>query len=159
SGDELQALAEQFNHMAADLQTSYAELEQRVEQRTAELAEALDQQTATAEVLGVINASPGNLTPVFDAVLEKALRLCEAAFGVMNIWDGERLHRVAMRGLPPELIEELQKPLTPVPGSPADRLICGETVVRIADLVEDEASRKGPGVQALARFGARSYAF
>jgi len=78
TGDELEALAEQFNRSAAALEESYAGLEQKVEERTAELRESLDQQTATADVLRVISRSPTDVQPVLRAVTAAARRFCGA---------------------------------------------------------------------------------
>ncbi len=72
TGDELEGLANQFNDMGARLQESYADLENKVEQRTAELTETLQHQTATSEVLQVISRSPGELNPVFHTILASA---------------------------------------------------------------------------------------
>jgi GAF domain-containing protein/anti-sigma regulatory factor (Ser/Thr protein kinase) len=160
TGDELEELAQRFNTMAEDLQSSYADLEKKVEDRTAELKESLDQQTATAEVLGVINSSPGDLAPVFDAMLERATRLCEAAFGLMSTYDGERYHTVATHGVAPELAEYMRAPPHPDPESALGRIERGEDLVLYDDIADTDVYRKGdPRRRAIVDLGgAHSYA-
>ena len=155
TGDELEDLAGDFNRMATDLQKSYANLEKKVEDRTAELKEALDQQTATAEVLGVINSSPGDLAPVFDAVLDKATRFCDAAFGTLWTYDGERFKAVALQQVPEAYAEFLsQAPIRPVPFSGLGRVAAGESVAHFLDVAANEAYRGGDaGLEALLELG------
>src|SRR5437773_1439684 len=109
-----------------------------------ETREALDQQTATAEVLGVINSSPGDLAPVFDAMLDKALRLCDAALGHLYAYDGVHFQPAAALG-DPRITEWLFRRGTvrPVPNSPLTRIMSGERFVEITDARETEAYRAG----------------
>ncbi len=122
-----------------------------------ETREALEQQTATTEVLQVINSSPGDLAPVFDAILEKALILCGAAFGTFRRYDGERFHLAASRGAPAELVNFQREPRAPGPFGL--RLLQGETVIHVPDIIEGDSYRAGSQAQkALVELGgARSY--
>jgi signal transduction histidine kinase len=91
TGDELEALADQFNRSAAALQESYETLEQRVEDRTAELSESLEQQTATADILRVISQSPTDVAPVLKAIAKAALRFCGAEDVVITLREGDQM--------------------------------------------------------------------
>jgi signal transduction histidine kinase len=98
TGDELEALADQFNRSTAALQESYETLEQRVEDRTRELRETLEQQTATAGILQVISSSPTDTQPVFDAIAESALKLLNGWSVLVWRYDGGRLQIQASSG-------------------------------------------------------------
>ena len=102
SGDEVEALADQFNVMAGRLQESYANLEQKVEQRTRELSASLEQQTATADVLKVISRSTFDLQSVLDTLVELAARLCTADMGMIFQQDGDFYRLAANLGFSPE---------------------------------------------------------
>src|SRR5216684_2144090 len=92
-----------------DLSQTVAALRRELEARTGERDEALAREAAMAEVLQVINSSPGDLAPVFDAMLDKALNLCSAAFGALWSYDGGNLHVSAVRGAPSEYEQFLRK--------------------------------------------------
>ena len=109
-----------------------------------ETREALEQQTATADVLGVINSSPGDLAPVFDTMLDKAIRLCEGSFGQMYVYDGRHFRVVASRGVPPKYAEWLETvPAEWFHTAAHQRLLAGERLVHVPDLGASEAYQSG----------------
>jgi signal transduction histidine kinase len=108
-----------------------------------EQREALEQQTAMAEVLQVINASPGNLGPVFKVILEKAVSLCEASLGVLHEYDGVAMLPLAACGSSEMTEAVLRTPLNVDRGTAVERLVQGEGVVHIADVTDTEAYRAG----------------
>jgi GAF domain-containing protein len=112
-----------------------------------EQREALERQTATAEVLQVINSSPGDLGPVFDATLESATRLCEAAFGILWLCDGERFHAAALHGAPEGYAEIARVPHSPHPGNPLGRMLRGERLIVSLDVADEEPYRAGDPVR------------
>jgi signal transduction histidine kinase/DNA-binding response OmpR family regulator len=98
TGDEVEALADQFNDMAAKLQESYADLEQKVEDRTHELSQSLEQQTATADVLKIISRSTFDLRTVFEILVESIARLCRVEqAAILRLVDGQ-FHIIAAHG-------------------------------------------------------------
>jgi GAF domain-containing protein len=115
------------------------------QQRTRELSESLDQQTATSEVLRVISSSPSELEPVFQAMLENATRICEAKFGLLLRFDGEAFHFAAEVGTPPDLAEFLRRrgPFQPTPNSQLDRVMRTKQVSHTTDAAA-EAVLGGP---------------
>ena len=137
-----------------------ARLLSELRQRTAALTESLEQQTATSEVLQVISSSPGDLQPVFEAILEKAVRICDAKFGTINRWDGEALHLVASHNLPPAFAEFRRRtPFRPGSGNPISRMLVTKTVSHIEDLAREQGylERNAPAVAAVELGGVRTH--
>ena len=135
------------------------ELRQRttdLTERTADLTEALEQQTATSEVLQVISSSPGDLQPVFAAMLENAVRICDATFGNIYRWDGEALHLLATHNTPPAFAEARRRsPRYPNANVPAGRVAATKTVVHVADLAAEQAyvGQRDPATVAAVELG------
>jgi two-component system, NtrC family, sensor kinase len=131
-----------------------ARLLNELRQRTDDLTEALEQQTATSEVLQVISSSPGELEPVFQTMLENATRICDAKFGTMFRFDGEAFHPMAMVNTPPALTSFLRQRgrFVPETGNGLHRVWTSKKVVHTLD---DAASPISTAPARLA--GARTY--
>jgi two-component system NtrC family sensor kinase len=121
---------------------SVGDLQKQLDALSGELKEAREQQTATAEVLQVINSSPGDLAPIFDTMLQKALSLCGAAFGQLVTFDGEVFRAAAWRGYEPG-----PSATAPLPGMALHQLVHGEQIVHIPDITADDVYRSGNPVR------------
>src|SRR5215469_5858154 len=157
------SVARPFTPQQIDLATTFADqaviaienvrLFEAEQQRTRELSESLEQQTATADVLSIISSSPGALEPVFQAMLENATRICEAKFGTLFRFDGKNFHPVAQFNTPAALLEAQTSrgPVQPRPRSPFDHVARTRKVFHSADNAADPV----PGLAAKLA-GARS---
>jgi len=133
-----------------------ARLLNELRQRTADLAEALEQQTATSEVLQVISGSPGDLQPVFATMLKNAARICDANFGNIFRWDGDALWLVATHNTPAAFIEHRRRvPFRPNQGNPIGDMLKANVAIHVADLAADERyiTQSDPEVVAAVELG------
>ena len=162
TGDELEALGAEINHAAGRLEESHATLEQRVQARTQELAEAnaglsdsLEQQTAMADVLRVINASPEDIRPVFERIAAHATRLCGGLIGSVWQYDGELIHFAANHGLAADALERIRGyyPRPATPESFVARSILERAVIHVPDVQAD------PSTPPLSEFTARTLGY
>ena len=152
TGDEVEALANQFNDMAGKLQESYADLEKKVDQRTHELSESLEQQTAIGEILRVISNSPSDVDPVLASVAKHAARICEARYAEIFIVENNTLRTAAGFG---DLGRPFGEPLPLDRSNVAARCIVDMKPVQVDDL--QSAGSEFPLGQKLAmRYGHRT---
>src|SRR5262245_14271093 len=126
---------------------SIADLQKQVGTLTRELRDANERQTATAEMLRVINSSPGNLAPVFAAILEKATRLCGAKFGILWLYDGERFTAAATHAVPAALVEFVRDPLPVAAWASLVDIARGQNLVHVPDLAATELYHAGNPVR------------
>ena len=135
--------------------------EQLVERLKRERDEAVELQAASAEVLKIIGSSPGEMKPVFEAMLGRALRICDAKFGHILLYDGERFHAVHLHDVPPSYraFWDRHGPIRPGPNTGLGRLARTREVVHIADLKADSpyTERQPLRVVTVDEAGARSF--
>jgi len=139
TGDELQGLAEQFNAMTAQLRESYAGLERKVDERTAEVTQALEYQTAISSVLRVISESPTDVAPVFEAIMDSATRLFGVSIAAVFRYDGRRVHLIGTKGWSEVALQDADR-LYPAPPNPemiSGRVILSGQVQTIVDTHAD----------------------
>src|SRR5215469_2044986 len=131
------------------------ELEQKLEARTRELVEALEQQTATSEVLRVISSSPGELEPVFQVMLQNAARICEAKFSSLYLYDGDRFHVGALHNAPAAFAEfRRREPVFhPPPGSGLAQIVATKRTVHTDITLDKGYVDRNPIVVAAVELG------
>ena len=124
-------------------------------QRTDDLTESLEQQTATADVLGVISSSPGELEPVFNSILLNAIRICGAKFGALFLTEGDAFRHVAQFGAPAELVEARRREpiIRPLPGSVVSRVAATNQPIQIEDIRKEPAYTTDPKRVPILEFG------
>jgi GAF domain-containing protein len=125
--------------VATDQEAEFARIIHERDQALEQLSEALEQQSATSEVLKVISSSPGELGPVFDTVLENATSLCEAHFGILYRFEDDAFRAIALRGAPPAFAEFQQSgPIRPTPVSGLGRIVSTRRPVHITDAMAQQ---------------------
>ncbi|MGB8444059.1 MAG: GAF domain-containing protein [Pseudolabrys sp.] len=160
----VQSAVRPFTDKQIELATTFADqaviaienvrLFEEVQARTRDLSESLEQQTATSEVLQVISSSAGELKPVFETMLESAVRICGAKFGNLLLVEGDAFRHVALHGAPQAYLEERRREpvIRPRPGSDLDRIRSTKQIVHVADM-----QLEGPATPAIIELaGART---
>src|SRR5215469_5256724 len=137
----------------ADTAQLIADLQRQLAECRAERDAGLAREAALAEVLQTTNSSPGDLTPVFDAILEKAHALCGVEHGALATYDGEYFRVAADRGMP-QFFKQLRQPFRATPGSSHERLLRGERYTQVADA--RAAADAGPQRRLAIRAGSRT---
>jgi GAF domain-containing protein len=145
--EEVRKMSATLDSTLADPHQIIAELRRKLTEAEAERDGALAQQTATAEVLGVINSSGGDLAPVFEAMLERAARLCSAGFGALWIYNGEQFHAAAVHAMPAALADYVREPVPARDSASLVEIVRGQAVVHVPDLAATELYRAGNPVR------------